>query len=98
MISSETYRKAVRARISGTVQGVSYRAWTEREANRLGLYGWVRNRQDGSVEALFVGPPASVDEMLRLCLKGPIYARVDSVETEDAKGITAKRFEVKPTV
>lgn len=97
-MSNGADRKAVRARISGKVQGVSYRAWTEHEANRLGLYGWVRNRQDGSVEALFVGAPEAVDAMLSLCLSGPTHARVDRVETEDAKGITAKRFEVKPTV
>jgi acylphosphatase len=97
-MSNKTDRTAVRARIHGRVQGVAYRVWTEREANRLGLHGWVRNREDGSVEALFVGATDKVDEMLGLCRHGPSRARVDDIEQEDAKGITAKRFEIKPTV
>ncbi len=97
-MSKESERTAVRARIHGRVQGVSFRAWTVREAERLGLHGWVRNREDGTVEALFVGPPDVIDEMLGLCRKGPSHARVDEITLEDAKGITARRFEIKPTV
>lgn len=90
--------KAVRARIYGKVQGVWYRGWTQSNAQRLGLYGWVRNREDGTVEALLCGAPHVVDRMLALCMKGPQLARVDRIETEPAKGIAARRFEVKPTV
>ncbi|WP_417462067.1 acylphosphatase [Kordiimonas sp.] len=91
-------RIAVRARIHGRVQGVWYRGWTEKEALRLGLFGWVRNRSDGTVEALFSGESEAVDTMLGLCLAGPVAAQVIKVESEAAKGITPRRFEVKPTV
>lgn len=89
---------AVRARIHGKVQGVGYRAWTVREATSLQLDGWVRNRIDGTVEALFVGDEQNVKAMLDRCLKGPLLARVKHVETEPAQGITEKGFQQKPTV
>ena len=80
-------RKIVHALISGTVQGVWFRAWTMQEAQARGLDGWVRNRRDGRVEAVFAGPPARVDEMLAACRKGPPAAEVDDVhatpQTED---------------
>lgn len=90
--------KAVRARIFGKVQGVWYRGWLQSKAQPLGIYGWVRNRTDGTVEALLCGPPHVVDRMLALCMRGPETARVERIETEPAQGIAAKRFEVKPTV
>lgn len=90
--------KAVRARIFGKVQGVWYRGWVQTKAARLGLYGWVRNREDGTVEALVCGTPNVVDRMLALLMRGPELARVDRIETEPAQGLTPKRFEVKPTV
>lgn len=71
----------VRARISGRVQGVSFRYAAQEEAERLGLSGWVRNLPDGQVEALFQGPGESVQQMLRWCEKGPSPARVTDVET-----------------
>ena len=89
---------AKRARIYGRVQGVSYRAWTVREATALQLDGWVRNRTDGTVEALFVGEEDVVGLMLERCLKGPLLAKVEKVEIEPAQGITEKGFEQKPTV
>ncbi len=89
---------AVRARITGRVQGVWYRGWTEQQANELGLFGWVRNRKDGYVEALFIGSKQSVEDMLRLCEDGPKHAVVEHVETETAQGLAPRRFEVKPTV
>ncbi len=73
--------QAVRVRITGRVQGVWYRGWTEENALDLGLTGWVRNRRDGSVEALFVGPQDRIDEMLARCRQGPRAAQVDTVET-----------------
>ncbi len=90
--------KAVRARIYGKVQGVWYRGWTQTTAQHLGLFGWVRNRDDGTVEALLCGEAELVDRMLDLCIKGPELAQVDQIETEPAKGIAPRRFEVKPTV
>jgi acylphosphatase len=66
-------------RIEGRVQGVWFRGWTVQEAIRRGLGGWVRNRRDGSVEALFAGPKPALDAMLEACWQGPPSARVSSV-------------------
>lgn len=71
---------AVRVRISGRVQGVWYRGWTVETAQARGLRGWVRNRRDGSVEALLIGPPADVEAMIAACRDGPPMARVTNVE------------------
>ncbi|SOE00581.1 acylphosphatase [Caenispirillum bisanense] len=76
--------KTVHARIEGQVQGVWYRGWTRQTARSLGLAGWVRNRSDGSVEALFHGPAAVVDEMLARCKDGPPAARVAAVHARPA--------------
>ena len=89
---------ALRARITGRVQGVWFRGWTEQEANKLGLYGWVRNRDDGSVEALFCGDETIVNEMITRCHSGPQGAEVKEVETFPALGLTPPKFTVKPTV
>ena len=72
----------VRLRISGRVQGVAFRAWTQREASRLSLSGWVRNRRDGSVEAVLCGPEAAVRQMIERCRHGPPMARVAAVQQE----------------
>jgi len=71
---------AIRVVIRGRVQGVWYRAWTEKEARGLGLKGWVRNCFDGSVEALFSGPEKTVRDMIERCRSGPPAARVDAIE------------------
>ncbi|PQA87032.1 acylphosphatase [Hyphococcus luteus] len=76
--------KTVQVRITGRVQGVAYRAWTQDAARARRLSGWVRNCPDGAVEAVFSGPSEAVDAMLALCREGPPAARVDAVETEDA--------------
>jgi len=68
--------------ISGRVQGVGYRDWLVQRARDLGVSGWVRNRLDGSVEALVAGDTASVEELLRLCRRGPRMAEVVSIEEE----------------
>ena len=70
--------------ITGRVQGVGYRAWVEHRANASGVHGWVRNRQDGSVEAVFAGSAELVSEMIASCWRGPSSARVDLVREEDA--------------
>lgn len=69
--------------IRGRVQGVGYRAWTEYTALERGLQGWVRNRRDGSVEALFVGPPEVVAAMIAACNDGPPGARVETIDQRD---------------
>ena len=72
-------RRSVSVVIRGRVQGVSYRAWTKKTAEKLGLAGQVRNRADGAVEAVFSGGAEAVQRMLDLCRKGPLLARVDEV-------------------
>lgn len=71
---------AKRIVLSGRVQGVGYRDWMTRVARRLGVDGWVRNRYDGTVEALVAGEAAAVEELLRCCRAGPPGARVDAIE------------------
>ena len=71
--------RAVLVRIEGRVQGVWYRGWTVQEAVRRRLAGWVRNRIDGSVEAVFAGPKLLVDEMIEACWQGPPSAKVTNV-------------------
>jgi acylphosphatase len=89
--------RVVRVRIRGRVQGVSYRAWTAEAAEVLNLTGWVRNRADGSVEALFAGDPDEVAEMLERCREGPYGARVREVMIEE--GVEAPdRFDIRPTL
>jgi len=77
-------RRAVRLRIRGRVQGVWFRGWTCEQAIARGLSGWVRNRRDGSVEALLVGPPDAVEAMIAACHHGPTHAQVDEVAVEPA--------------
>ncbi|MBR0828682.1 acylphosphatase [Bradyrhizobium manausense] len=77
-------RAILQVTIRGRVQGVGYRAWIEYQATTIGLEGWVRNRRDGSVEALFAGPPTRVAEMVALCRHGPPSSRVESVTNETA--------------
>jgi acylphosphatase len=76
--------KAVLAQVKGRVQGVGFRAWTKRQAERLGLRGWVRNEPDGSVTALLAGPWRDVDAMLARLSDGPLGAHVRDVEIADA--------------
>lgn len=71
--------------IRGRVQGVGYRAWTEIAALERGIEGWVRNRRDGSVEALFIGPKDEVAAMIEDCRSGPHGARVVGVDHREAR-------------
>jgi acylphosphatase len=84
-------------RIRGKVQGVWYRSWTVEQAVKRGLRGWVRNRQDGSVEAMFAGEAAAIDEMIAVCRKGPRLARVDSIASEPTVEEPPAGFEQRPT-
>ena len=85
-----TDERAVRVRIEGRVQGVWFRTWTMREATVRGLSGWVRNRADGTVEALFCGPQAAVADMIRA-------ARVTDVVTDAAEAPPEPGFRQLPT-
>jgi acylphosphatase len=90
--------------IRGRVQGVGFRAWAEYTALEHGLQGWVRNRRDDSVEALFVGSPDAVEAMIAACRQGPRGSRVDGVDQRDgtAEELKLRRpgelFSVLPTV
>jgi len=90
--------------IRGHVQGVGYRAWVEDQATLSGLEGWVRNRSDGSVEAVFAGPSEDVAELLELCRKGPPAAHVNAVTEAPASADQLKlrrageEFSVLPMV
>jgi acylphosphatase len=89
-------KRTVRVRITGRVQGVSYRYWTERNAGALGLDGWVCNRRDGSVEALFSGAGEAVAEMLKRCQDGPPAAAVEAVVILEEGGAAPLGFAVLP--
>jgi acylphosphatase len=90
--------------IRGRVQGVGYRAWVEHHAAASRLEGWVRNRRDGSVEAVLSGPAEIVANIVALCRRGPPSARVEGVTEEPADagelGLrrTGERFSVLRTV
>lgn len=84
--------------IKGRVQGVFYRNWTVENATQLGLKGWVRNRRDGSVEALLSGNPKAVDEMLQRCRRGPLDAMVTALEAVPCNEDAGEGFQRKPTV
>jgi acylphosphatase len=89
--------------IRGRVQGVGYRDFTERTALKFGLAGWVRNRRDGAVEAVFAGPADAVAAMMEACRRGPFNARVDGIDEragapDDLALSGGTRFAVLPTV
>jgi acylphosphatase len=69
--------------VRGRVQGVGYRAWSEYTALERGLQGWVRNRRDGSVEALFCGSSDVVAGMIDACKQGPSGSRIDAIDQRD---------------
>ena len=97
MSDAQADRRSVRVRIEGGVQGVGYRYWTERVAGELGLTGWVRNRRDGSVEALFCGRADDVAQMLERCKDGPRSAHVTAVAVVEEGGDAPEAFDVLPT-
>jgi len=88
--------------VRGRVQGVYFRAFVEREALKAGIEGWVRNRRDGSVEALFAGPTEKVQAIMAACRRGPSAARVDALderaatEAEFALRLPGDMFSVLP--
>lgn len=92
-------RIALHLQIRGRVQGVAYRYSMTREANALGLAGWVRNRHDGSVEAVIAGPEASVSQLLEWARRGPPAAQVDRVDCTPWNGeIPAGTFQQVSTL
>ena len=71
--------------VRGRVQGVGFRAWTEYSALERGLEGWVRNRRDGSVEAVFSGAPEAVAAAIDACRRGPSGARVEALDQREGE-------------
>jgi acylphosphatase len=84
--------RAVHVVIRGRVQGVGFRAWVEDEAEARALSGWVRNRREGTVEAVFAGDAAAVDAMVAACRVGPRAAAVDDVRVGDYAGPSLTGF------
>lgn len=86
---------AIHCIITGRVQGVWYRAWTEQEANALGVNGWVRNLPDGSVEAVFSGAEDVVRDMIDRCRSGPPLAKVDGIVENKTDLVSASGFAIR---
>jgi len=84
--------QAIRVVISGRVQGVGYRYWAVERAVALGIDGWVRNRNDGTVEALFAGPADAVRAMISACREGPRFAAVAGIAEHPAEAPDTKGF------
>lgn len=89
--------KTVRLHIAGRVQGVGYRAWATRIGAELGLRGWVRNRADGSVEILAIGPDDAVAALTEAARRGPPAARVGDILVADGEDDGSVGFSALPT-
>jgi acylphosphatase len=95
MTATSATIRTVHVLVSGHVHGVWFRGWTRESAVRRGLDGWVRNRANGTVEAVFSGASERVAEMLALCAEGPPHARVTEVRIIEEGGSVAPGFEIR---
>jgi acylphosphatase len=91
-------RAAVRLQIEGRVQGVGFRWWTVRQAQALGVAGWVRNRRDGSVEVLAIGEPKALEALIDACGRGPAGSEVRALTQSPAEDDGSTGFEERATV
>jgi acylphosphatase len=89
---ADTRRRVV---VHGNVQGVFFRDSTEKEARSRGVAGWVRNRDDGAVEAVFEGDPDAVEALVEFCRSGPSRADVERVDVEEEQPEGLEGFEVR---
>jgi acylphosphatase len=89
---------AIHLVIHGRVQGVGYRAWTGATARKLGLKGWVRNRSEGTVEAVFIGDAATIEQMIEACREGSMNARVDKIVRSEWTDMSPNDFRQLPTI
>lgn len=89
--------RTVRIAVRGRVQGVGFRDWIIRKARSLELAGWVRNRNDGSVEMFVAGEADAVERLVQAAHQGPPFARVTELTVEDALGEAAPGFVRRPT-
>jgi acylphosphatase len=94
-VSARGPERCVRVVVRGRVQGVAFRAHTAEAARGAGVTGWVRNRDDGAVEALFEGHSAAIETMLAFVRRGPRFARVDGVEVHEERPMRTARFEIR---
>jgi acylphosphatase len=92
-MADDTIRR--RVKVKGDVQGVNFREATRRKATEAGVSGWVANRSDGSVEAVFEGPPEAVDQLLEFCREGPTAASVNDVDSVDEEPEGSSGFDVR---
>ena len=81
--------------VRGRVQGVFFRSSTKKQARAVGVEGWIRNRPDGSVEAVFEGAPEAVEALVAWCRQGPRSARVDDVQVSQEPAAGLKGFEIR---
>ena len=81
--------------ISGDVQGVSFREEARRKATEAGVSGWISNRSDGRVEAVFEGPAEAVDELVEFCREGPTAADVEGVDVQEEETEGLSGFDVR---
>jgi acylphosphatase len=95
---SETEITTMRLRIEGHVQAVGYRNFIIEEARKLGVDGWVRNRSDGSVEALVSGETKIVEALIAACMRGPDGSRIKHVDMEPAEAPPEKGFNRRPSI
>ena len=89
---------ALRLRIHGRVQGVGYRHWFGQAAESLGVHGWVRNRSDGTVEAVICGPVDRLNQLIERAHNGPVAARVRNIAQEPEYSIGHTEFICLPTL
>ena len=92
-MADDTIRRRVTA--EGEVQGVFFRETTRRKATEAGVAGWVTNRSDGKVEAVFEGPAEAVDELVEFCRVGPTAASVENVDVQDEEPEGLTGFDVR---
>ena len=97
-MTDETEITTLRIRIEGFVQAVGYRNFAIDEAKKLGLDGWVRNRSDGSVEALASGNTKIVEAFVSICMRGPPGARVKNVDLHKAEPPPERGFHRRPSL
>jgi acylphosphatase len=92
-MAEDTVRRHVT--ISGEVQGVFFRETARRKATEAGVAGWITNRSDGRVEAVFEGPAEAVDELVEFCRQGPTAATVEDVDVQTEEPESLSGFDVR---
>ena len=97
-MADETDITSLRVRIEGFVQSVGYRHFAMEEARRLGINGWIRNRTDGTVEALASGSTKAVEAFVAACMRGPEGSRIKNVELHNAEPPEENGFHRRPSI